>query len=219
MILFPPTCEPFPHGGIPDVVVDVMAIVAEDAVLFGRSHEVIAREVGVRWAGGILQTNGHIDRTFDPTRQILDVEVTHHAQHLDVTHAEGVLLGLDGFGRPAHDLEVVGEVAHEGDIDGGCGDAVVEGGYGHAESTSLASTFDKDVAGVGLRQGAEVVDASDAVEIGSAIVISVGTFEAVLNPVAIAVVGLVLALSAHADDGLDIFLAFNVEVPDVAAVS
>ena len=130
-----------------------------------------------------------------------------------------MLLGLDGFGWPAHDLEVVGEVAHEGDIDGGCGDAVVEGGYGHAAGTSLAATFDEDVAGVCLRQGAEVVDASDAVEIGSAIVISVGTLETILNPVSIAVVGLVLPLSAHADDGLDIFLSFNVEIPDVAAVS
>ena len=219
MILFPPSCEPLPHSGIPDVVVDVMAIVAEDAVLFGSTHEVIAREVGVWWTGGILQTNGHIDRTFDPTSQILDVEVTHHAQHLDVTHAEGVLLGLDGFGRPAHNLEVVGEVAHEGNIDSGCGDAVVEGGYGQAAGTTLAATFDEDVAGVGLRQGAEVVDASDAVEIGSAIVISVGTLETILNPIAIAVVGLVLPLSSHTDDGLDIFLSFNVEVPDVAAVS
>ena len=87
MILFPPTCEPFPHGGVPDVVVDVMAIIAEDAVLFGRTHEVIAREVGVWWTGGILQTDGHIDRTFDPTCQVLDVELAHLAQHLGVAHA------------------------------------------------------------------------------------------------------------------------------------
>ena len=122
-------------------VVEIVSAAGVDLPFLRDTQLVVACEVGVRRADGVLQSESHQNGTADPAGEVLDVEVGEPSQQLLPVDSEPFCCGEQGRGGPGCDVEVIGEVVQEGDVGGRGGDAVVEGAGGEREGGGLRAAF------------------------------------------------------------------------------
>ena len=174
--------------GVPRPVNLVGQFGVEDDLLVGSGslHIIIRCNVGVRGTDVVLYANAGDDRTLDHRGEILRVEIAQEGIHLAVGHRALVILGHRG--GPVADLEVVGEVAHEGNSGGNSLEgATTQCGGSIGEGTALTLALGKQVVHVAGRARGHEVDGAHTIHIGAAIVVGVFVAEVKGKPVTVGI--------------------------------
>ena len=160
----------------------------EDNLFVGscRRYIVIRCNVRVRRADIILHADAGDDRTAKTLCQVLRVEIRQEGIHLGIRHR--ALVRLRYIGWPVGQLEVVGEVTHEGNSrSDGLEGASAQGSSSVGKRTTLTLTLGEEVIHIAGRAAGHEVDGTHTVHIGATIIIAVLVAEMISKPITIGV--------------------------------
>ena len=163
-----------------------LVIIDDLFVLLGSQDVVIRSDIGMWRTNIILYANTCYHWTRNHCCKILGIEITQEGIHLVVSHI--TLISLCHIARPANNLEVVGEITHEGDsrsdslegITAQCCSSIGEG-------TSLALTLGKEVIHITGRTRSKEIKRTHAVHISTTIVVAILIAKVEGKPVAVGI--------------------------------